>query len=137
MAALRLIRLTPLWKSGEFGQDAVIDSSHLGAFSEFAAANRSALENLLDLEIRSDVSRKPVQQLNAVLGLMGLRVVKIGTTRSHEQKTYRYGMDRTALRSMLKIKRDRERTSGWQFVCCQYGWELDGAGSSDDEEDDT
>jgi hypothetical protein len=38
--------------------------------------NRAAVEQLLKVDVGSDVAKKPVQMLNAVLKFVGLRVVE-------------------------------------------------------------
>jgi hypothetical protein len=87
LAILQLLKRTPLFKDGRFDDEVVIERADLSEFAEFAKQNKSAVENLLELEVRRDVEQKPIQQLNGVLKLVGLRVIKVGAVKRDGQKT--------------------------------------------------
>ncbi len=118
-----LLEQTPLFKAGTFNATATIDQGDLGAFVQFATDNKAVLENLLDLEIRSDLAVKPVQQLSEVLKLVGLKFTQDRPRRSGGQKIYRYRLDQAALDRIQKVVDARSRTKGWIFLYQLNGWD--------------
>lgn len=119
-----LLEQTPLFKAGTFDATVTIDQGDLGAFVQFATDNKAVLENLLDLDIRSDLALKPVQQLSAVLKLVGLKLVQAGTRRETGQKIYRYRLDQSALDRVQGLVAARARKKGWTFLYETNGWDL-------------
>jgi hypothetical protein len=133
-AIARLLRLTPLLNDAGIDPDAVIDGGQLGEFASFTRANRPELENLLGIEIRADLERKPVQQLNRVLNLIGLKLENAGTVKQHGQKIYRYRIDQRGLEQLQRVLAARERTMGWRFLAGLHGWPHDEEDDEDFEE---
>ncbi len=111
----------------------MFDQRQLGAFARFASENKAAMENLLGMEIRSDVLEKPMLQLGAVLGLIGLRLTGAGTVKAAGEKIYRYRLDPGSLQAMRAVVEARDQIKGWSFVSRLHGWPVD---EEDDEEDD-
>jgi hypothetical protein len=122
LAILRLLDRTPLFNEGRFDEEVVIDRADLSEFVQFAKENKSAVENLLELEVRRDVEQKPIQQLNGVLKLVGLRVIKVGAIKRAGEKIYRYRLDPEALAQIRQVIGARAKSGAWESVQHLHGW---------------
>ncbi len=76
-----LLHKTPLMEDGEW-KGATLTSDDLGEFASAMSANKPIIENVLNIEVRADVMKKPMRQLNAVLDLVGLTCVSRGKHKS-------------------------------------------------------
>src|SRR5829696_7005979 len=86
---------------------------------------KAEIENLLELEIRSDLEEKPIQQLNYVLKLVGLRTVRGKPFKRSGQKIYPYRLDSEALDRVEGIKAARRQTKRWYYVYLLNNWDTD------------
>lgn len=128
-------RLTPppdAWRlvsegrvAGSFDAEAVLDARDLQTFARFMIDNKGPLETLLGFEVRSDILKKPVQQLGQMLGLLGLALTAAGTLKISGQKIRRYRLDATALSAMEGIVARRVRDKGWASLVDRYGPHMD------------
>jgi hypothetical protein len=135
-AILHLLQRTPLFKNGRLDEDAVIDGGDLTEFAQFAMEKKSHIENLLGIEVRKDVERKPVQQLGAVLRLIGLGLDDAGTVKRDGDKIYRYRLDPEALAQMRRVCMARARyRSRWKRFAQIHGWSFEAAGDEDEDQD--
>ena len=107
--------------AGSFDAEAVFDSRDLQVFARFMLANKGPLENLLGHEVRSDILKKPAQQLGLVLRKMGLGLIKAATVKIAGRKIRRYQLDGAALATMKEIVARREQKKGWEFLADRYG----------------
>jgi hypothetical protein len=111
--------------AGAFDAEAVFDARDLDAFARFMLANKGPLESLLGHEVRSDILRKPTQQLGLVLRKLGLQLAKAGTQKVSGRKFHRYRLDPVALAAAEEIVAQRERKGGWAFLVDRYGPHMD------------
>ncbi|GJD99969.1 hypothetical protein QW694_32625 [Methylobacterium isbiliense] len=111
--------------AGSFDAEAVLDTRDLQAFARFMIDNKGPLEALLGCEVRSDVLRKPAQQLGQVLGLLGLALTKAGSLKIAGRKIRRYRLEATTLSAMEGIADRRARKKGWAFLVDRYGPHMD------------
>ena len=107
--------------AGSFDAEAVFDTRDLEVFARFMLANKGPLENLLEHEVRSDILRKPAQQLGLVLRKIGLGLIKSATVKIAGRKIRRYQLDGVALARMTDIVARREQKKGWEFLADRYG----------------
>jgi hypothetical protein len=121
-AVSHLLGLTPLLKDGKLCADTIIDQSDLGKLVEKMVSAKASVENVLGVEVRSDIHNKPVQQLGAVLGLVGLKLERVQAQKEQERKIYRYRIEPESLGRMQGIVERRKVLSQSQFGCKQYGW---------------
>jgi hypothetical protein len=112
-AILQSLRLTPLLDKTRFNPEIVFSGMDLDRFVDFVVEHKAVLEDLLRLDIRSDVKEKPVQQLSAVLKLIGLRLEKVNSIKVCGYKLYKYRLDPHALGQMHKIVADRRVLTAW------------------------
>ena len=87
LAMLHLLQRTPIYRDGRFlisviygasVRPVVLTGADLGPFVRFCRDHKASIETLLGCEVRSDVETKPVQQLGAVLKLVGVRLKAAG-----------------------------------------------------------
>ena len=120
-AILSVLRTTPLLSEPMFNTETVFSGMDLERFGDFVLQHKAVLENLLRLDIRSDLKEKPVQQLSAVLKLIGLKLVKVNTSKVAGQKVYKYKLDPQFLHKMQKIIAARCAVDGWHCLDQLYG----------------
>src|SRR5262249_13796246 len=97
---------------------------------------KAEIENILGLDIRSDLERKPVSQLGEVLKRIGLKLSKVGTQKvDGGRKIYRYQLDPAALHLLQGIVGARSATKGWVTVYRMQGWAADHDQAADDVEE--
>jgi hypothetical protein len=122
--------------AGSFESEAAIETGNLQDFTRFMIDNKGPLENLLGFEVRSDIVRKPVQQLRQVLGLVGLTLALVGTRKVSGRKIRSYRLDEIALSTMREIAARRQRKKGWAFLVDRYGSHMDPSDEDDSSEVD-
>ncbi|AWN39699.1 plasmid replication protein, CyRepA1 family [Methylobacterium durans] len=122
--------------AGSFNAEAVFETRDLEAFARFMIDNKAPLENLLRLEIRSDVLKKPIQQLGQVLSLLGLAITLAVTQKISGRKIRRYSLDATVLSTLEEIADRRERKQAWAFLVDLYGLHMDPSDDDDGSETD-
>lgn len=122
--------------AGAFDAEAAFDTRDLQAFARFILDNKGPLETLLGHEIRSDILKKPAQQLGQVLGLLGLAHTPVGTQKIAGQKIRRYGLDAAALSEIEAIVARRQRKKAWAFLADHYGPHMDPSDGDDWSETD-
>jgi hypothetical protein len=139
LAAIKLsLSHTPVMRDGTTGPhtDNVFDRSDLADFIQFVRAHKAVIENLLGFEVRTDFESNPVQQLNQVLKLLGLRVVKAKPVKKAKRKVYRYHLDLAALRRLRLKLYTRLGYGGWSRLHELHGWSAQAEGGNDEGEGD-
>ncbi len=131
-AIVQLLMLAPLMTDGRFDPNAVIQHSDLAQFVQTMIEAKGVVENGLGIEVRSDAEAKPMQQLGAVLRLVGLRLERADVQRQEGRKIYRYRLESESLARMKAIVEARKALTPRQFGFNQYGW----PDSEDEEEED-
>ena len=114
-AVSHLIGLTPLLKDGKFCPETIIDQSDLGKLVETMVSAKASVENVLGIEVRSDIHIKPVQQLGALLGMVGLKLERVQTQKDQGRKIYRYRIEPEFLERMKGIVERRKDLSQSRF----------------------
>jgi hypothetical protein len=98
---LTLLRRTPLLKKGCLNCEAVFQQSDLDEFTRTLLKDKTWVETHLGIEVRRDVTGKPVQQFGRILKLLGLKLEPFGAKKRKGQKVYQY---RLAPESLAKMK---------------------------------
>jgi hypothetical protein len=82
-----------LLKDGKFRRETIIDQSDMKQLVEKMVSAKASVENVLGIEVRSDIHIKPVQQLGPLLGLVGLKLERVQTQKDQGRKIYRYRLE--------------------------------------------
>lgn len=104
-------------QDGAFKPDVEVDASMLGEFAAHCFRNKVQIERLLDLNVRGDARRNPINQLKAVLKLTGQSLViarrdqRGGTSRVF----YRLARDRLELvERWVELRSDTRLREVWK-----------------------
>ena len=81
-AMLHLLQRTPIYGEGWFDTGVAVNTGDLEEFVKFAREKKAEIETLLGIEVRSDLDTKAVQQLGAVLKLIGLKLKRSGSQKN-------------------------------------------------------
>jgi hypothetical protein len=127
-AVLAALKRTPLIRDGHFDPECQIDLRDLEPFVEFVFGNKQQIETQTDLDVRSDIRKKPTQMLGAILRLTGLRLKRTKAIKIGGRKIYRYRLDEGRLRLMQEVCARRKDVRGWAFLRGQYGWPTEALG---------
>ncbi len=123
-AIVRFLTLTPLISDGKLDPDVIIQHSDLARFADQTLAAKGVVENVLGIEVRSDIQSKPVQQLGAVLGLVGLKLARVEVQKEAGRKIYRYRLGSESLVRIEAIIEARKALTPRQFGSDQYRWPI-------------
>jgi len=105
---LMLLQLTPVMQSDRLDSRAVIQLADLAEFANTLIKHKTVIETHLGIEVRKDVNSKPIQQLGAILRLVGLRLEQVGPKKRKGQKIYHYRLEPNFLARMMAIVRARK-----------------------------
>ena len=122
MAVCYLLRRTPLMKDGIIQEAAIITTDDLGEFATAITKHKAAVENALEIEVRSDVHKKPIMLLNRVLDRIGLKIRLAAQTKSKGEPVRRYQLDPAALDRIRNLVRTRAAEDDWSSVYAHHGW---------------
>jgi hypothetical protein len=131
----KILELTPIMKAGEF-QDTAFTNEDLIDFVAYLVANKAAFEHQFGIEVRSDVAKKAVQQLQMVLRLVGLATEQAGRTRMGNKRLFAYRLDMARAGEVMDIIKRREPWSGWPFLEREYGWPPQGGAEESDRDEE-
>lgn len=91
--------------------DHITNTSTLDDFVQFCKKRKPTIERVLALQVRKDLSRKPMTQLQSMLHVVGLQMERLNPIRSGTDKIYQYRLDPDQWSKMLNISKGRhERT---------------------------
>lgn len=136
-ALLKVLRMTPIFDGSRFRPDAMIQGADLVDLATFVTREKATLENLLAMEMRADVRRKPVLQLGRFLSLMGLHLVPAGSKKVDGKKLRFYRLDDDALKQITAVVNTRRRESDpWSTLRRIHRWTLTEEDSDDDDDPD-
>jgi hypothetical protein len=68
------------------------------------------------MSLRGDIRKKPVQQLNKLLGLMGLGAIKVKTIKEEGKKIFLYTIPQESVDTLNEIvdrRKDKELRNQW------------------------
>ena len=115
-------------RDGHFDPECQIDLRDLEPFVEFVFGNKQQIETQTDLDVRSDIRKKPTQMLGAILRLTGLRLKRTKAIKIGGRKIYRYRLDEGRLCLMQEVCTRRKNVKAWSFLRGFYGWPAEGPG---------
>jgi hypothetical protein len=123
-AMLHLLQRTPIYREGWFNTGVAVNTGDLEEFVKFAREKKAEIETLLGIEVRSDLDTKAVQQLGAVLKLIGLKLKRSGSQKRMGQKIYTYHVDEASWRRLNRVVQLRKNAKGWNTLYERYGWDV-------------
>jgi hypothetical protein len=106
-----LFRMTGLMHGETFDSSVLVDSSKLTDFSIECRNKKDKIERLFDIPVRHDVFKKPVAQLQMLLKLVGLALVKQGRDQTNGQSRTLYGISEQKL-ELVQYWASRRATVG-------------------------
>ncbi len=103
-------------ETGAFNLDAQLRTDSLSEFVAAYSADKRRIQSELGLDMRSDIAKKPVQQLGRVLGLVGAGVVLSGTAKDKgvKTRTYRLVGDKVVALMDIVVRRTDRRRERWE-----------------------
>ncbi len=116
-----LLERTPLIRDNAFDPDAEFKSDDLAAFAGFCLEKRDIIASLLQEDVRQDIRKKPVQQLNRLLRKIGLCLTKARRVKQNGTKVIYYRLDVATLGAMSTLTRRRRESGGWAALNEIYG----------------
>lgn len=108
----RAFEKAEIWDTGGFRTTQILDNNTLANFSAYMKNNRTTYAGLFERNVRDDIDEKPMQQLNALLGFVGLKMENVGTETILGKKNYKYGFEKISDLSPLQISRVRIKNPG-------------------------
>lgn len=119
-----LLSYTPLFSKGIFDTNILIDTNDLIVFSNMSLKYKTFTETQLEIPVRRDVTKKPIQQLNKLLGVVGLGLDKPTTKKVGGKKYYRYKINMDSFNTINEIvERRKDNFSGWECINPTYNFE--------------
>lgn len=102
------LRSAGLWNEEGFVWSRVIDTRDLDQFVSLVQKHKTRIEGQFNVEVRADLTTKPVSQLNALLGCVGLNLTKLnGRITDGEKRITQYGWDMEKVSMMKGISERR------------------------------
>ena len=85
---------------------------------------KSVIERQFDINIRTDITGKPVRQLGDFLGVIGIKTLKPRTKKTPSGgKTYYYQIDPESIQRMTDlIALEEQRENPWEAINARYGF---------------
>jgi hypothetical protein len=81
----------------------IIRGDQLSSFTKICIKNQQRIAQLFGIPLRGDIKQKPVQQLNRILGLMGLKAQKVKTIKKEGKKIYLYTTSQESVDTLNEI----------------------------------
>jgi len=120
-----LLSSTPIFSNGVFDIDVLITSDDLLSFSNLSLKYKTFVETQLGIPTRRDVEKKPIQQLNSLLKVVGLKLEKPTIKKVNNKKYYRYKIDQEQFDFInVFVNRRKKHHSGWDYINETYGFNL-------------
>ena len=120
---------SPIFKNGNFLPNIEFDLSDLDEFSSFIAEKKVFVETQLAMAVRSDLKKKPTEQLGDFLKLVGLKLKLNRTKKVNCKKHYLYKLDADAYTGIEGVASMRRKlsepgvpVSEWNFVNKLHGF---------------
>ena len=95
----------------DINDSAVVEQDTLEPFIAALRASAKQFESAYELKPRADADDRRVQQLNAVLALIGLKVVEIGVSDAGGKKVRRYGFETEVLDRLRGVVAQRKQAA--------------------------
>ncbi|RYH70095.1 MAG: hypothetical protein EON54_01855 [Alcaligenaceae bacterium] len=113
-----IFELSGVFRDDTFDSGVEIESSQLDRFAREVVKRKVEIERHFGIQVRADTIRKPVQQLKALLALMGLTLSRRRVEQSNKAKRYFYGLDVDRLHTLLNwaaFRGDPHRYEAWRM----------------------
>lgn len=108
-----------IFTEGRFLRDSVVTKQTLEPWMKKVAEEKPIIENMLGVEVRKD-DGAGVSQLQAILGLIGLKLERSGKTKAQSvaggKTVYLYRLAADALDAIEAITKRRTEVGGWEFL---------------------
>lgn len=78
-----------------------VTAESLVDFSKFCIKNKTQINRELKIDVRADISHKPVNQLNSFLKLFGLSTIKVAQFEESRKRIYQYAVNSNKLEEAL------------------------------------
>jgi hypothetical protein len=98
-----LLMSAGLATSTGFIPERVTALADLSDFARLCSENRTVIEEILKDQMRADVARNPVRQLNSLLKRLGLRVLEARQKKLAGTKVRMYALDSDGFRTMVSL----------------------------------
>jgi len=116
-----LLEAAGIIKEGDFSFER-FSRNELTQFSKLAWKQKPTVENLFDVDVRSDIGEKPVLTLTKILRIIGLQTIDDGKAKAGGQTVYFYRLDPARLEVMYDYAARRGMIEGWSWINRRYGW---------------
>ena len=94
----------------------LIDMDSLVEFTKCCKKNKERIAQMLQVDIRKDIEKKPTQQLSQILKLIGISWTKCKPQKRNGSKVYRYLIKQEVIDELNEIvdrRQDRQATKKW------------------------
>ncbi len=112
-----LLQAAHVMRSGVFDRTAVIDASMQGAFATYCLKHKAQIERLFEVSVRQNTRRDPIRQLQGLLSVVGLSVVKDRRDQSDgaSRTFYRLSEERLdRIEGWAQRRRDADLRESWK-----------------------
>jgi hypothetical protein len=119
-----LLASTPIFFKNEVVTGVEFTSSDLKEFTRICLKLKSTIERQMDINVRTDITGKPVRQLGDLLGIIGIKTTKPRTEKTPTGgKTYFYMIDPESVHRMTDlIALEEQRKNPWEAINARYGF---------------
>ena len=117
-----VLESTPVRGNGEWSFSE-ITTQDLKAFTGIVREHKAIIENVLDLEVRSDLASKPISQLNSILALIGMRCKPGKKRRQRGSFVFPYKLDKLLFDNVAAILEKQANTDSWETLYGLHGWD--------------
>ncbi|MEI9406934.1 plasmid replication protein, CyRepA1 family [Mesorhizobium argentiipisi] len=122
IALAELLSSTPIFGDDGFRLDVEVRKADLVDFAGLAIRQKAIFEMQLGVEIRTDVDKNPIQQLNHVLALVGQELAPSRTEKRDGQKIRYYSLNPELLSRAISLVERRDRIRAWDELYRIHGW---------------
>jgi hypothetical protein len=94
----------------------ILRGDQLSRFIETCVKHKQRIAQLFNMSLRGDIRKKPVQQLNKLLGLIGLGAIKVKTIKEDGKKIYLYTIPQESVDTLNEIvdrRKDKDLRNQW------------------------
>jgi len=121
-----ILETTPIYKNHTFLKDVSFNTNDLLDFIKFVSNRKikGFQENQFEITVRKDITSKPIQHLNLLLGLVGLKVTLSSNVRNkNKAKTYFYQLSIDHQNRINDILERQKMIKEWDFINETYGFD--------------
>lgn len=120
----QILKNTPYFINGKFDDSVNFNTEDLGDFAKLMTKLKPYVENHLKINVRKDISLKPVQQLSDVLKLVGLKHWNGKAKVVNGTKIYNYRLSKDQLSFVNVVMKNRKNQNGWDYVNKLHGFKF-------------